>query len=95
VPLRFPSLARHSYNFREFRLYTKYKESGLTRGEIRKKTAKPKPTDAPVDLIFVDQFYNRLDLLDLSTLTTAQKSALSTTLVQLRSMAYQRLKMLK
>jgi ParB family chromosome partitioning protein len=76
-------------------LYIRYKESGLTRGEIRKKTAKPKPTDAPVDLTFVDQFYNRLDLLDLTTLTVEQKSSLGTSLVQLRSMAYQRLKMLK
>ena len=76
-------------------LYTRYKESGLTRGEIRKKTAKPKPTDVPVDLTFVDQFYNRLDLLDLTTLTAEQKLSLSTSLVQLRSMAYQRLKMLK
>ncbi len=39
-------------------LYTKYKESGLTRGEITKKTAKPKPADAPIDLTFVDQFYD-------------------------------------
>ena len=76
-------------------LYTKYKESGLTRGEIRKKTAKPKPADAPIDLAFVDQFYNRLDLLDITKLSAEQKAALSITLVQLRSMAYQRLKVLK
>ncbi len=31
-------------------LYTKYKESGLTRGEIRKKSAKPKLAGAPIDL---------------------------------------------
>ena len=76
-------------------LYTKYKESGLTRGEIRKKTAKPKPADAPIDLAFVDQFYNRLDLLDITKLNAEQKAALSITLVRLRSMAYQRLKVLK
>ena len=76
-------------------LYTKYKESGLTRGEIRKKTAKPKPADAPIDLTFVDQFYDRLDLLDITKLSAEQKAALSITLVQLRSMAYQRLKVLK
>ncbi len=76
-------------------LYTKYKESGLTVGEIRKKSTKAKPTDAPVDLTFVDQFYNRLDILDLTTLTPEQKLSLGTNLVQLRSMAYQRLKMLK
>lgn len=76
-------------------LYTRYKESGLTCGEIKKKSAKPKPVDAPVDLTFVDQFYNRLDLLDVATLTAEQKNALNNTLVQLRSMAYQKLKQLK
>lgn len=76
-------------------LYTRYKESGLTCGEIKKKTAKSKPADAPVDLAFVDQFYNRLDLLDVTTLTAEQKTALNTTLVQLRSMAYQKMKQLK
>ena len=40
-------------------LYSKYKESGLTRGEIRKKSAKPKLVGAPVDLSYVDQFYDR------------------------------------
>ena len=39
-------------------LYGKYKESGLTVGEVRKKIAKPKVTDMPVDLSFVDQFYD-------------------------------------
>ena len=76
-------------------LYTKYKESGLTRGEIRKTTAKPKPVDAPIDLTFVDQYYNRLDLLDITKLSAEQKAALSITLGQLRSMAYQRVKLLK
>ncbi len=88
-------IAREKTSEKMVALYTKYKESGLTVGEVRKKTAKPKPADAPVDLTFVDQFYNRLDLLDLTTLTPEQKLSLSTNLVQLRSMAYQRLKMLK
>jgi len=76
-------------------LYKKYKESGLTVGEVRKKTAKPKPTDAPVDLSFVDQFYDRLYLLENSTLTAEQKIALSLNLVKLRSMVYQKIKHLK
>jgi ParB family transcriptional regulator, chromosome partitioning protein len=76
-------------------LYKKYKESGLTVGEVRKKIAKPKPTDAPVDLSFVDQFYDRLYLLENSTLTAEQKIALSLNLVKLRSMVYQKIKHLK
>ncbi|MBK5275387.1 MAG: ParB/RepB/Spo0J family partition protein [Desulfuromonadales bacterium] len=76
-------------------LYAKYKASGLTRGEIRKQIAKKKPADAPVDLAFVDQFYDRLYLLDIATLNADQKTALTTTLVQLRSMEYQKLKQLK
>ncbi len=76
-------------------LYSKYKESGLTRGEIRKKIAKPKATDAPVDLTFVDQFYDRLYTLDDTTLSAEQKLALSLSLVKLRGMVYQKLKLLK
>jgi ParB family chromosome partitioning protein len=76
-------------------LYTRYKESGLTRGEIRKAAAKPKPEDGPIDLEFVDQFYNRLYLLDETRLTTEQKTTLNATLVKLRSMAYQKMKHLK
>jgi hypothetical protein len=37
-------------------LYFKYKESGLTVGELRKIAPKPKLSGAPVDLTFVDQF---------------------------------------
>ena len=88
-------IAREKTSEKMVALYAKYKESGLTVGEVRKKTTKPKPADAPVDLAFVDLFYNRLDVLDLTTLTPEQKLSLSTNLVQLRSMAYQRLKMLK
>ena len=53
-------------------LYTKYKESGLTVGELRKKASKPKQLDAPVDLTFVDQFYDRIYTLDSDTLTNSQ-----------------------
>lgn len=76
-------------------LYKKYKDSGLTVGEVRKKTAKQKPADAPVDLSFVDQFYDRLYLLESSTLTAEQKAALNLNLVKLRGMVYQKLKLLK
>jgi len=76
-------------------LYTKYKESGLTRGEIRKKAAKPKLADAPIDLTFVDQFYDRLHALDDTKLSADQKVAFNLTLEKLRSMVYQKMKLLK
>ena len=76
-------------------LYTKYKEKGLTRGEIRKIAAKPKPVDAVIDLAFVDQFYDRLYMLDAATLSADQKVALNLTLIKLRSMEYQKMKQLK
>lgn len=76
-------------------LYTKYKESGLTRGEIRKRTAKPKSADAPVDLSFVASFTDKLDALDLAALTADQKTALNLELPKLRSVAYQKMKLLK
>ena len=76
-------------------LYTRYKESGLTRGEIRKAAAKPKPEDGPIDLEFVDQFYNRLYLLDHNSVSADQKAGLIQTLTKLRSMVYQKVKHLK
>jgi ParB family chromosome partitioning protein len=76
-------------------LYTKYKESGLTRGEIRKKAAKPKVLDAPVDLTFVDQFYDRIYLLDSATLSISQKVTLNLTIVKMRSMLLEKTKTLK
>jgi ParB family chromosome partitioning protein len=76
-------------------LYTKYKESGLTVGELRKKTSKPKQPDAPVDLSFVDQFYDRIYLLDSKTLTNSQKVSLNQTIVKMRSMLLEKTKQLK
>ncbi len=76
-------------------LYTRYKESGLTYGDIRKKTAPLKPADAPIDLAFVDQFCERLDTLDLTRLTVDQKTSLNLSLGKLRGLAYQRMKLLK
>jgi ParB family chromosome partitioning protein len=76
-------------------LYTKYKESGLTVGELRKKTAKPKLLDAPVDLTFVDQFYDRIYTLDSATLTISQKVSLNLTIVKMRSMLLEKTHELK
>jgi len=68
-------------------LYTKYKESGLTRGEIRKQTAKPKPVDAPIDLGFVTLCAEKLDTLDFTKLIAEQKAALLVELTKLRGVA--------
>ncbi len=76
-------------------LYSKYKESGLTVGDIRKKTSKPKLSVASVDLTFVDQFYERIYLLDSETLTNDQKVALNQTIVKMRSMLLEKTHKLK
>lgn len=76
-------------------LYTKYKESGLTCGEIQKKAAKPKPTAAPIDLSFVASFSEKLDTLELVRLDADQRLALEIELTKLRTLAYQKLKWLR
>lgn len=76
-------------------LYTKYKESGLTRGEIRKQTAKPKPVDAPLDISFISSWSEKLDTLDYSRLDAEQKSFMLIELGKLRGVAYQKIKLLK
>ncbi len=88
-------IARQKTTEKMIALYQKYKESGLTCGEILKKTAKPKPVDAPIDLTFVDQFYDRLYTLDETKLSADQKEALNLNLIKLRSMEYQKMKNLK
>lgn len=75
-------------------LYAKYKETGLTRGEIRTKPRTPKPADAPVDLSFVSISAEKIYNLDLATLGQAQKDFLKAELTKLRSSAYQKLKLL-
>jgi hypothetical protein len=64
-------------------------------GEIRIKTAKPKLIGATVDLEFVDQFYERIYLLDSATLTDDQKVALNQTIVKMRSMLLEKTHKLK
>ncbi len=76
-------------------LYAKYKESGLTRGEIRKQTAKPKPADAPPDISFLPSWSEKLDTLDYSRLDADQKATMLIELTKLRGVAYQKIKLLK
>ena len=88
-------IAREKTPARMIALYTKYKESGLTCGEIKKKVAKPKPLDAPLDLSFLALFSERLDTLDITKLTAEQKLMVNTELGKLRGVAYQKMKLTK
>jgi len=76
-------------------LYTKYKANGLTRGEIIKQAAKPKLPKAPMAAEDIAAFCERLDVISDWELTTEQKTAINLELVKLRSVAYQKLKLLK
>jgi ParB family chromosome partitioning protein len=76
-------------------LYAKYKESGLTRGEILKKTHKPKPVDAPIDLSFINVFTDKIEAVDLTKLDQTQREAMQMDLEKMRSSAYQIIKILK
>jgi ParB family chromosome partitioning protein len=75
-------------------LYTKYKETGLTCGEIKPKPAKPKvkATFTPEDLAALCE---RLDLLVAAELTAEQKAAFIPELTKLRGVAYQKIKLFK
>ena len=68
-------------------LYAKYKESGLTRGEIRKATAKQKQADLPINLTFITACTDRITALDLTKLDDDQKLTLRDSLEKLRSSA--------
>jgi len=76
-------------------LYNKYKESGLTRGEIRKKPRIAKLVSAPVALTYIGACAEKIDLLDLAALDQAQKDSLLADLTKLRSSVYQKLKSLR
>lgn len=88
-------IARQKTPEKMLALYTKYKESGLTRGEIIKQAARPKTKGPTVDAETLAALCERLDRLDISGLTPEQKSAINLELVKLRSVAYQKMKLLK
>jgi len=74
--------------------YQKYKENGIVWGEIIPKPAKPKAVArlTPEDLT---AFCERLDLLVVADLSSEQKAAFLPELTKLRSVAYQKIKVLK
>jgi ParB family transcriptional regulator, chromosome partitioning protein len=77
-------------------LYDKYKQSGLTRGEIRSMPRAAKPAaDAPPDVAFVGNFLKRLDALDAAQVAQDQHDALVEALEKIRSSAFSKLKALK
>jgi ParB family chromosome partitioning protein len=76
-------------------LYTKYKENGLTNGEIRKIAAKPKPANAPLDVSYISSWVKKIDKLDLQKLNAAEKETLAIALVKLRTATNQKLNMMK
>jgi ParB family transcriptional regulator, chromosome partitioning protein len=76
-------------------LYAKYKDKGLTRGEIRKRTRVTRPISAQVVLSYVCACSDKIDKLDLAILDQTQKAALSAGLTQLRTSAYKKLRILK
>lgn len=75
-------------------LYTRYKESGLTRGEIRKKTA-PKAIRKPLAADDVATWAEKLDTIVIADMTAEQKTAMILEVEKLRSVAYQKIKLLK
>lgn len=75
-------------------LYTRYKETGLTRGEIRKQTA-PKSIRKPLAPTDVAVWAERLDTIIIADMTAEEKNALRQEVEILRSVAYQKLKLLK
>lgn len=76
-------------------LYTKYKTSGLTRGEIIKQAVKPKLPKIPMAAEDIAAFSEKLDVITAAELTSEQKAAMNLELVKLRGVAYQKMKLFK
>jgi ParB family chromosome partitioning protein len=88
-------IARQARAEKMVALYTKYKASGLTRGEIIKQAAKPKLPKIPMSAEDIAAFCEKLDVLSDGELTVEQKTAINLELVKLRSVAYQKMKLFK
>lgn len=87
-------IARQKSPERMTSLYTKYKESGLTRGEIVKKST-PKRIRKQLVAADIASFSERLDRIIIAEMTAELKNALILELEKLRSVSYQKLKLLK
>lgn len=87
-------IARQKTPEKMISLYAKYKENGLTRGEIRKQTA-PKAVRKPLAAADVAAWAERLDTIIIAAMSVAEKNALRQEVELLRSVAYQKIKLLK
>lgn len=75
-------------------LYRRYKDSGLTRGEIINKST-PKQVKKQLTAGDIASFSERFDRMIVADMTVDQKSAFILEIEKLRSVAYQKLKLLK
>lgn len=87
-------IARQKTPEKMLALYTKYKESGLTRGEVIKKTA-PKAIKKPLTAVDVALWAEKLDTIIIADMTAEEKIAMLLEVEILRSVAYQKMKLLK
>ena len=76
-------------------LYRKYKESGLTRGEMRRKKSSLKGADDLMDLGFVERFVKRLAEIEIESLDRNQHTAFMACLDEARLTVCKKLKALK
>lgn len=88
-------IARERDPGRMVSLYRKCKENGLTRGEIRKKSTRPKAARTRMDLAFLSSCSEKLDKLDLEKMDDGQKETLRLELEKLRNLAGQKLRKLR
>lgn len=87
-------IARQKTPDKMLALYSKYKESGLTRGEVIKKTA-PKAIKKPLTAVDVSLWAEKLDTIVIADMTAEEKIAMLLEVEKLRSVAYQKMKLLK
>lgn len=88
-------IARQRDPARMVSLYQKCKESGLTRGELRRRSARPRSQKVTVDLGFLTVCSEKIDMLGLDRLDGEQRESLRLELEKLRSVVARKLKKLK
>jgi ParB family transcriptional regulator, chromosome partitioning protein len=89
------AIASHKTQTVMTNLYTKYKESGLTRGEIRARVTHPKPADAPIDLSFTTIFQKRISTLDITKLSNEQMESLRIYFAELVKLIDEKVKLMQ
>jgi len=88
-------IAREKEPAKMLSLYRKCRESGLTRGEIRRKSSRPRPAKAKIDVSFIATFSERIDSLELERLDSDQRGLLLLELDKLRGVIGRKLRKLK